>query len=162
MFPMLADVWTVWRKEVREMLRLYGSGRLGVLGLAAIPLVFGIFLPWQMGRAWVESPVALLFWAWLPPFLALSLVADAVAGERERHTLESLLATRLPDAAILLGKMGAALAYACGMAWFGFALGLVAVNVAHGRGELLLYSPLVVAGTLALTVLLGGPAATGG
>jgi ABC-2 type transport system permease protein len=158
----LADTWTVLRKELREVVRLYGGGRLGVLGLLAVPLVFGVLLPLQMGRAWVETPFALFFWVWLPPFLVLSLVADAVAGERERHTLESLLATRLTDGAILLGKIGAALTYACGVVLLGFGLGLLTVNIAHGRGELLLYTPLVVVGTVVLTLLVGGLAATGG
>jgi ABC-2 type transport system permease protein len=40
-----------------------------------------------------------------------TLIADAFAGERERHTLETLLATRLSDGAILAGKIIAAVLY---------------------------------------------------
>jgi ABC-type Na+ efflux pump permease subunit len=35
------------------------------------------------------------------------MITDSIAGERERQTLETLLASRLPDRAILLGKVAA-------------------------------------------------------
>ena len=38
-------------------------------------------------------------------------VPDPLPRERERHTLETLLASRLSDRAILLGKIGAAVGF---------------------------------------------------
>ena len=40
---------------------------------------------------------------------ASTLIVDAVAGERERHTLETLLASPASDTGIIVGKMAAAL-----------------------------------------------------
>ena len=47
--------------------------------------------------------------------MIISFIGDAIAGERERHTLETLLASRMPDRAILLGKVIAIVLYAWGM-----------------------------------------------
>ena len=70
--------------------------------------VFGVFLPLQNGASWVTSPITMVYWAWMPLMLVTGVIADSFAGERERHTLETLLASRLPDRAILLGKVAAA------------------------------------------------------
>ena len=44
------------------------------------------------------------------------MIADGIPGERERHTLETLLASRLSDRSILLGKVMAAVPTA-GASW---------------------------------------------
>jgi ABC-2 type transport system permease protein len=149
---MIADVWTVIWKEWRELLRHREGMRGGVFRLWIFVGVFGIFLPLQMGREWVDSPKLLMLWAWVPLFLVPRGVADAFAGERERHTLETLLASRLSDRAILFGKLGAGLSYGFGLAMIGVVLGLVTVNVVHGKGELRLYSPVVAAGIVGLRI----------
>ena len=107
---MIADVLTVAWKEWRELLQLGGSHRGGRFSLVILVLVFGVFLPFQSGAEWVESPATVFYWGWVPLMLVSGAVADSFAGERERHTLETLLASRLPDRAILLGKMAAAVA----------------------------------------------------
>jgi ABC-2 type transport system permease protein len=56
------------------------------------------FLPGVIGA----GIVAIAFQATLAP---LAVVVDAIAGERERHTLETLLASPLSDSAILWGKV---------------------------------------------------------
>jgi ABC-2 type transport system permease protein len=159
---MLIDTWTAMRKELKEALILYGSGRFGILSLLIIPLMLGVFLPLPAGRAWVESPIALVFWVWLPPFLVMTIIADSFAGERERHTLETLLASRLPDGAILLGKIAAAVAYAWVVALLGLVLGVITVNIAHWQGDLVFYPLVVTIGAPILTFLTAGLAATGG
>jgi ABC-2 type transport system permease protein len=101
-----------------------------------------------MGRAWVESPMIPLMWSWVPMFMVVQVVTDAFAGERERHTLETLLASRLPDGAILLGKLLAAAVYGGVFILAFFVLGTITVNVAFGQGTLLIYPPDVLAGLL--------------
>jgi ABC-2 type transport system permease protein len=148
-------MWKEW-KEI-----LLGGSR-GKLGLLLFVGVFGIFLPLQMGLAWVESPMVLAYWAWVPLFLATSVIADSFAGERERHTLEALLATHLSDRAILFGKVGAAVGYGVSMTWLSLLLGLATANLAHGHGELLLYPPTVGLGIVGLSLLGAGLAAGAG
>lgn len=157
---MLTDVWTVMRKELQEAFNL--GDRVGKFGLLFMIFAFGILLPWQMGRSWVESPITLIYWSWVPLFLVNAVVADSFAGERERHTLETLLASRLPDQAILFGKLLAALAYGVGLTWASLLVGLVTINLVHGEGRLLFYPPTIALGVIGISLLSGGLAAGAG
>jgi ABC-2 type transport system permease protein len=156
----IGDIWTVMWKEWKEILLQGGSLRGGRLGPLILIGVFGIFLPLQMGRAWVESPLVLMYWAWVPFLLISGVIVDAFAGERERHTLETLLASRLSDRAILFGKIAAAVGYAWGLALASLILGLVTVNIAHGRGELLLYPLGTALGVIGFSLLVAVLAAS--
>ncbi len=103
-------------------------------------MIVGVLLPWQLGLLWVYAPWVVATWAWIPFFLVTTVTADSVAGERERNTLETLLATRLPDGSILTGKM---LAMVIGV-WLAtllcVPLGLITVNLALEGGPHL-FSP---------------------
>jgi len=157
---MMADLGTVLWKEWREILSWVGSrGKAGILIFLG---VFGVFMPLEVGRAWVESPAQLAYWAWVPMLLVISVIADTFAGERERHTLETLLASRLPDRAILLGKVAAAVGYGMGLTWLGLLLGLVTANFTVRQRGLLLYSPTVALEILGLNLTFSMLAASGG
>lgn len=159
---MLTDLYTIVWKEWREYVLQRGNLRGGWVGLLLVLGVFGVLLPCQSGRGWVESPLALVYWAWLPLFLVISVVADSFAGERERHTLEALLATRLSDGAILLGKVVAAVGYGWGLTMIAVILGLITVNLSHGQGELVLYGPLAAVSIPVITLLASLLAASAG
>src|SRR5262245_29450021 len=159
---MMTDLWTVMWKEWKEILFQRGSLRTGATGVLILLFVFGIFMPLQMGRTWVQSPMVLLYWTWVPLILVSGVVSDSFAGERERHTLEALLATRLSDQAILFGKLGAALGYGWGVTMACLLVGLVTVNLAHGQGELLFYPAVVGCGILALSLSGAGLVACAG
>lgn len=114
-------IWKEWREQ-------FGSrGLRGAAGILLTLGVFGILLPLQMSRS--SGVLSLLAWMWVPMFMVSSVIADAFAGERERHTLETLLATRLPDAAVLFGKMAAALGYAGGVTAGCVILGWITLTV---------------------------------
>ena len=135
----MPDILAVASKEWRELL---GQGGFrGKAGIALFLTAFGIILPLQTGRAWITSPSVAIVWSWVPMFLVSTVIADAFAGERERHTLETLLATRLSDNAILFGKIAAAIGYAGAMTVASLLLAEVAVNLASWRDGLVLYSP---------------------
>ncbi len=159
---MIADIWTITRKELFEIWAMGGGGRRGWLSQLIMLGVFGIFMPLQSGRAWIETPLILLAWAWLPYFLAASTVADSFAGERERHTLETLLASRISDRAILFGKTLAVIIYACGLAWILVLMGLITVNLAFWGEGLIMYSPLTGFGIFVFSLLGSGVAASAG
>lgn len=160
---MIADIWTVMVKEWREYVAgasaSGGSGRgRGVVGVLLIIGIVSIFLPLQLGRALFASAAPVIVDGLFLPYLILqSVIADSFAGERERHTLETLLASRLSDRAILLGKFGAAVAY-------GWAVGLLAAllqavvanlspkNVSAGSG--LAFFPASTAFTIVVLGLL--------
>lgn len=149
---MIADVLTVAWKDLREVLLQAGTLRRSLRGLAFSLLIFGVFLPLQIGPDLVREPAAILPFAWVPLLLASGMIADGIAGERERHTLETLLASRLPDRAILLGKVVAAVAYGWGLMVVSALVGLVTVNLANAGRGLLVYQPvaLVVLGVFGL------------
>jgi len=157
---MITDILTVQWKEMKELFFQRGRFRGGVTGMLFFVAVFGIFLPLQSGRDWVESPVGLVYWCWVPFLLVSSVVADAFAGERERHTLETLLASRLPDQAILIGKLAASIAYGWGLTLACVLLGLVSINFAYGRGQLLLYPWKISLGMMVLSFLVAALAAS--
>ena len=159
---MIGDVLTVAWKEWRELLQLGGSHRGGRFSLVILIGVFGVFLPLQSGAEWVQSPATVFYWGWVPLMLVSSAVADSFAGERERHTLETLLASRLPDSAILLGKMLAAVAYGWGLVIVMLALSLVTVNIAARSGPWLMFPWRFAVGAPLLALLGAGLAATAG
>jgi ABC-2 type transport system permease protein len=151
---MMTDLRTMIWKEWKELLLQHGGVRSGLIPMILLPLgLLGVMLPWQMGRAWIESPMTLAIWAWLPLMLTTSLIADSFAGERERHTLETLLASRLPDRAILFGKIGAVVSYGWGLTLLSVLIGLITVNLFQSEDELLLYSRETAAGIIALSLL---------
>src|SRR5205809_6110068 len=107
---------------------------------ALLPIILlGIVIPWRAGPAYVDNTVALVVPALMPLLFVLVLVADSFAGERERHTLETLLATRLSDQVILLGKMTAAVLYAWSVFVITLVVGLLGINVMYGRGHLIMF-----------------------
>jgi ABC-2 type transport system permease protein len=153
---MTEDILTMMWKERKELFteRETVRGTLaGFLGPLIMMAAMGIVVPWQVGRAWVETPLS------LAPALFVSLMfggmtAGSIAGERERHTLETLLASRLPDQAILFGKVGIAVCFASASALGTVLLGLVTVNVTHPGYRLLLYPLTVFVGDLLLSLLM--------
>lgn len=157
---MLSDIWTIMWKEIKELLTQRGRFRGGGVGMLIFVGVFGIFMPLQFGKSWVDSPAGLIYWAWVPFLLVSSVIADSFAGERERHTLETLLASRLSDRAILFGKVVAAIAYGWGFTMLSMLLGLITVNIAYGHGQLLLYPAAIGIGIVLLSFLVAGLAAT--
>ena len=151
---MFRDVRTVIWKETKEILGQRGRFKGSKAGMLIFLAVFGIVLPLQNGPEWVRSPLVMIYWAWVPFLLARGVVADAFAGERERHTLETLLATRLPDRAILLGKILAITVYGWGLILASQVVATVALTLVHGHGRLLFFAPGVLAAVATIGLLL--------
>jgi len=157
---MIADIFTVAWKELREMLTFGDSRGRSKMSLLVFLAIFGVVIPLQSGRDWVTSPVSAMVWAWMPYMWVYSVVADSFAGERERHTLEALLATRLSDRAILFGKLLAALAYGFTLTWSILLVSLVTINIAVRGGGLFLFSPLMTIDALVFSILISGLSAS--
>jgi ABC-2 type transport system permease protein len=158
MTELLADVRTVVWKEWAEFVRQ----RSTVIGMLFFVAVFGIFIPVQRGREWLTSGIPFLNAALFPATLALGVVADSFAGERERHTLETLLASRLPDHAILLGKFTAIVGYVWGLTVASLLAAAVAVNVAEPTVGLAFYPARLLVSGLVFGALSAGLAAGAG
>jgi ABC-2 type transport system permease protein len=145
----LLDAWTVTQKELRELMATRGRSPGGIFLVAAVITLLGIVLPLQAGPQWLDNTWLLSLWAWVPVFIVATVVADSVAGERERHTLETLMASPLPDRAILLGKISAAVIYGWGLMLITIITSIAAINIVYAREQLLLYRPtLLISGAL--------------
>jgi ABC-2 type transport system permease protein len=150
----------IW-KELKEFFAS-GGGRGRYIGLVVLG-VFGILLPLTTGsRAWVDSPIPLILYGlYLPVILILSVGADSFAGERERHTLETLLASRLPDQAIFFGKLLAITIFGWAQSLLAALVALIVINV-KSPGAPALYSGANTLGIVFIGLLaaLVGAAAT--
>ena len=150
---MMADILTVaWKEwlEFRDQLLRLKRGGLSAL---IVVILLGIITPLQMGPLWNKSPLMLAYWPLLSSGMVSTLIADAFAGERERHTLESLLATRLPDASILLGKMLAAVIYGLVFTSANIIVGVITLSIRHWN-EGLQIPPIAQFGYMFLLVIL--------
>lgn len=159
---MIGDIMTVLWKEGIEILHMRGSVRSTVTTLLIPVAILGIVFPLQFGMQWAESPVSLIAWAWIPLILTITVIADSVAGEKERHTLETLLSSRLPDRAILLGKLLTSVLYALALTSLILLSGLVTVNIAHHDKGFIWYNPMFLSAGLVIGLLVTTFAATTG
>jgi ABC-2 type transport system permease protein len=123
-------------------------------------VVFGVFLPWQFGQDWLDSLWTAYWVAFFASFITTGVVADSFAGERERHTLETLLASRLSNRAILFGKYGTAVLYVAVQIVASLLLGFLVVNVVHVNGAFRFYRASVALAALGAAVL--GPGLVAG
>ncbi|NMC55319.1 MAG: ABC transporter permease subunit [Chloroflexi bacterium] len=151
---MITDVLVVMSKEIKEFLLQRGeSRRSGWVNILVVLGLLGVYMPVMSKAEWLTNPVVSLSWSWLPIFLTSAMITDSFAGERERHTLGTLLASRLSDQAILFGKILAAVVYACGLTLASLLLGAVTVNVITWGEGLRFYALLSFAGAMLLMVL---------
>lgn len=100
---LLFDSWIIAVKEWREWCAV--RGRLGWGALVALIVAWSIIAPHLLGQLEAGPLIVALLLAALPLTLSGVMITDSLAGERERQTLETLLASRLPDRAIILGKV---------------------------------------------------------
>ncbi|MFH0946849.1 MAG: ABC transporter permease [Planctomycetota bacterium] len=142
-------MWKEWRGMFRQR-----GGRMRTFMTLVIPLAFfAVYCPWEAGERWLEGGPSILASIAVPLLMVMLVVSDSFAGERERHTLETLLASRLSDWSILLGKVLFAVCMAWGLVWIILALGLLTVNVAHWEGRVVFYSAQCLAFNLVLGLL---------
>lgn len=149
------DLATMFWKEWRALFRQRES-RMRVFLSTFFPLLFfGVVLPLESGPRWFAGHSSLLISCIVPILFALLVIPEAFAGEREKHTLATLLATRLSDGAILYGKTLFALALGWGGTWFVLALGVVSANFSDRVESFTFYSWRVLAVNLSASLALG-------
>lgn len=158
---MIQDILTVLWKERKGLFRIRGRRAQALLSLLT-PVFLAIYLPWDAGVDWVQSGLSILPSVVVPLILVGITIPDSFAGERERHTLPTLLASRLPDRAILFSKVATSIVFAWGVTLMVLVLGLATVNVVHWDGHVLFYRPIVILADLALSFLVAALTAGAG
>ena len=137
---MLGDIVAIVLKEWKMLFLKRGNRRNnGWYSIAVAIGLIGVYMPIISKAAWITEPVNMITWAWMPIFWSLGIITSAIAGEREAHTLETLLASRLSDSAILIGKMLSAVLYGWGLMFISTLVGVVVVNVAFIDGAFQFY-----------------------
>ncbi|HLW00705.1 MAG TPA: ABC transporter permease [Ktedonobacterales bacterium] len=150
----MSDMFTIVWKEWKDSL-FQGGWRAWIRPVLLIGIL-GVFEPLVGKLAWMElSPIELVVFLWFAFFVIISIVADSFAGERERHTLETLLASRMPDRSILFGKVLTVVLYGWGVMVIGLFLGALVDNLAHGQGQFVFYPVDMLLFTLLLSLLVG-------
>ena len=160
---MNADFATVLWKEWKEIVLERSAGGSGSYRPLLLIVVLGIFVPFRMGPERFFSAAGLLAPAFFSAIVITTVIADSFAGERERHTLETLLASRLSDRAILFGKIAASIAFGWAISISSILAGTITVNVVNWHGQILMFHD--AASWLILLLgppLMGGVVATAG
>lgn len=140
---MIGDIRTVIWKEWRSL--AYGQNRRQLVVIVVMLSFWAVWLPIQTGAGWMrDGVISLLVSVLLPGLVVAVTIPPAFAGERERKTLATLLATRLPDEAILFGKLVVPLVLGCVALVAVLAVSLVAANAASWDGSPRFYDPVVV------------------
>ena len=157
----MSDILTMVWKESKDS--LFQGGWRSLIRPLIVVGIMGIYLPLQFGPQWMDlTPIGMILLLWIPFFVLISFIGDVIAGERERHTLETLLASRMPDQAILLGKVVATVLYAWGMGVLSLLLGLVLVDLLRSQGNWMFYPLDLFVDALVLSLLVGVLGASAG
>jgi ABC-2 type transport system permease protein len=125
-------LFVILRKELAEYWigcaspqNFYG----GLVSIAMILFISGIYMPMQMGHDWIGSITMFLCLIFLVPFTTTgTIIPGSFVLERQRHTLEALLATPVSDLSILLGKIVAPALFGWGSSLASTIIGIVAVG----------------------------------
>lgn len=141
---MRKDIMTVFWKESKGLLRYNDSRWKAILTLLTPIAIFGIIFPIQFRAEWLTSGWSVAVSLITPLMLIATTIAESFAGERERHTLETLLASRLPDRAILFGKMLTSIIFGWGMTLFLLLVSLVVANLLVWNGGFQIYEPSIL------------------
>ena len=132
-------IWKEWRSLI------HGQSRRQLIVMVAMLAFWAVWLPVQTGADWMtDGVISILISVLLPALVVAVTVPPAFAGERERKTLATLLATRLPDEAILFGKLVVPVVVGCLAMVAVLLVGLVAANAASWEGTPRFYDPVVI------------------
>src|SRR5215470_13616557 len=132
---MSMDFSTVLWKEWKEIVMERSAGGAGSYRPLILIAALGILVPLRMGPERFFQASQLLIYAFFSAVVITAVIADSFAGERERHTLETLLASRLSDRAILFGKVSAAVAYGTAAGLIGALVQAVVANLSPKNAD---------------------------
>jgi len=137
----MPGAYTVARRELRDQLR---DWRI-LAPIAALTLFFPVLMNFTAQRAveFVERygadiigerlvPFLLMVVGFFPISISLVIALESFAGERERLSLEPLLATPLTDSQLYFGKIAASLLTPLGAAFLGIFVYLAGLLVRIG------------------------------
>ncbi len=136
LFTIIHKEWVEFKAAFFTRLNLYS----GYLSVFILMVICGIYMPFIRGLDWNGSTSMVFTYILVVPFCVVGTIIPAsFIQEREMHTLEMLLATPAPDAAILLGKISMPTLYGWISALVCAAANLLVVNFFIPHNGLLLF-----------------------
>ncbi len=108
----MRDIAVVFRKELKELTGDRSSFRGTLIQGSGVILLCGVFLPLRDPQVLASVEACIMLFVIFPVTLAAAVAADSFAGEQERGTLETLLASPLTESDIFIGKASIAAAVA--------------------------------------------------
>ena len=156
------DVKTVIWKERRLLFSQRGGRTQLILTLLVPAVLFAIVMPWQEGSSYFRSPLVIIAGIFIPMLIVMITIPESIAGERERHTLETLLASRLSGRTILFGKLIVSIGLALFISLVAFIVGFAVANVTDWTGQLVFYSPMIAVASITLSFLVASLSASAG
>ncbi len=152
-------VWTLVRREIRDTLRDWRM----VAPILVLTLFFPALMSFVANAAlnWVQKyggapiigerliPFLLMVVGFFPISFSLIIALETFVGEKERRSLEPLLATPLTDAQLYLGKTLAALVPPLAASYLGITVYLIGLYVFEGWAPPLILLVLVLVLTTA-------------
>jgi len=145
---MITDILTIIWKEWKEIFAQYRNFDIS-LAIRIIALGVTSVLPVLLAREdWLTAPIVMMVAIWFPLLTVSEIVADTFAGERERHTLQTLLASRLSDFSILIGKVLSTGIYGWANVILMLVFGLIAANIIDWGHGISFYSFPILIGSL--------------
>ncbi len=163
---MLAEALIVTRREIRDSLR---DWRI-ILPIVILALIFPYVMEFASNmainfsqREGVTSvpfsfiPFALLLVGFFPVSISLVMALESFVGERERNTLEPLLAAPLSDTSLYIGKLLSALIPPLLTSYFGMAVYLLTLYIqTHYTAESTLLLQIILITTAEALVMVAG------
>lgn len=126
-------IYAVLRKELLEVFGDHHSLRGPLLQAGIVLLLVGLIVPALDESIWSSPAVPVLLFQLFPAVIASMIAADAFAGERERGTLETLLATPLPESAIFIGKTLSAVTFGLSVSLITFFSAAIVAGLRFGN-----------------------------
>lgn len=160
---MINDILTMIWKENLEYSNQSKNLREKITGMIFPFLSLGLLAivpPLSLGSDWIKSPFSLVISILVPLITVTMSIPLSLVGERERKTLETLFASRLPDRAILFGTMFPPIIRASKISFFVHLVSLVTYNIAQWSGNLSFYPSEILFANLATIILLSISAAS--
>lgn len=151
---MLTDIITIIWKEWKEILVQYKNFDFNLI-IRLIGLVFITWIPVsQAGDDWFAAPLVIIISLMVPLLTVADIVADTFAGEKERHTLATLLASRLSNLSILIGKVLSTSIYGWVHVILMLTFGSIFGNLSTGGPNIVFYSMSILVGSLLVGILI--------
>ena len=154
---MIKQIFVIMSKEwedLKSTLFSYHNLLAGIWSVLLFCAAFGVYEPLKIGPDWLQSPVMVFSLSVLVPFVSIGSISPySFVGERERGTLEPLLATPVSDQAILFGKIGMAVLCGWVVTAINMLLGLGSINLLQTNAGFLLYPSGILIPTVLLSLL---------